>query len=68
MNTWDRFRCLDLDAAVVVELTRDGFLVTVRELVEGIPEDIFYDRKTAATGTGDTVEEALRKALNRMPR
>lgn len=61
---WARLSNQSIPLAAVVEVVRDGFLVSIRKMKEGWIDDIVSDRD-AAVATGRTVEIAFRRAMDK---
>jgi hypothetical protein len=63
MSDWHRLRDWDIDLAALVEPVRAGFLVSIRVVRDGVPEEI-VGRQDAAVAIGKTVDVAFRRAMD----
>lgn len=57
MAEWSRLRETDVPLMAIVELVRDGYLVSIRLEDDGMPGDII------ASGVGRTVDAAYNRAM-----
>jgi hypothetical protein len=60
---WHRLRDWDIDLGAFVEPVRNGFIVSIRVMRDGVPEQIVGSER-AAVGEGKTVDVAFRRAMD----
>jgi hypothetical protein len=64
MSDWQRLRESDTQIAAVIETSRDGFIVSIREVRDGMVEEIISD-KDAAVAESRNVEVGFRRAMDK---